>query len=49
MAFYFFNHGEATRVMWTPPLRESYSFPFLILELLLVTYMIKCQKPDYYK
>ncbi|XP_002131981.2 protein C-mannosyl-transferase DPY19L1 [Ciona intestinalis] len=49
VAFYFFNHGEATRVMWTPPLRESYSFPFLILELLLVTYMIKCQKPDYYK
>uniref|UniRef100_H2ZHL2 C-mannosyltransferase DPY19L1 n=1 Tax=Ciona savignyi TaxID=51511 RepID=H2ZHL2_CIOSA len=49
VAFYFFNHGEATRVMWTPPLRESYSFPFLILELLLVTHMIKCQKPDYFK
>ncbi|XP_076806405.1 protein C-mannosyl-transferase DPY19L1-like [Clavelina lepadiformis] len=49
VAFYFFNHGEATRVMWTPPLRESYSFPFLILELLLVTHMIKTQNPNYFK
>nr|CAB3239890.1 probable C-mannosyltransferase DPY19L1 [Phallusia mammillata] len=47
VAFYFFNHSEATRVMWTPPLRESYSFPFLILELLLVTNMLKMQKPNY--
>jgi len=47
VAFYFFNHGEATRVMWTPPLRESYSFPFLIVELLLVTHMLKTNKPNY--
>jgi len=47
VAFYFFNHTEATRVMWTPPLRESYSFPFLIMELLAVTYMIKTDKPSY--
>lgn len=37
---YFFNHGEATRVMWTPPLRESWSFPFLIIQLFLVTKII---------
>jgi len=47
VAFYFFNHTEATRVMWTPPLRESFSFPFLIAELLAVTCMIKAEKPTY--
>jgi len=38
---YFYNHGEATRVMWYPALRENFSFPFHMLQVAILTYLLK--------
>ena len=41
---YFYNHSHATRVMWYPALRESFSFPFHLLQLIALTYFLTSKK-----
>ncbi|XP_072036179.1 protein C-mannosyl-transferase DPY19L3-like isoform X2 [Amphiura filiformis] len=40
-AFFIFNKGDSTRVEYTIPLRESFGFPLLYLQIALITYYLK--------
>lgn len=39
--FGFVCFHQSTRVMWTPPLRESFAYPFLVLQMFLLTYILR--------
>ncbi|VDO99213.1 unnamed protein product, partial [Soboliphyme baturini] len=40
VATFFFNHSDATRIQWTPTLRESFGYPLFLWQMLLISYIL---------